>query len=159
VVRGIYKLIKERREHKTAYRDLFAFIIFTALYMTVLYLQQGSAQRYQVTQSMQPLKPQVSIYSVLRKGSQEEMGLSRTMGFVVDYRVTRVVSLTCLGCSRKRVRDLMTHPVILMLPQARGLLKAVSLRRVIKMGLRISGTDRLSTIFESTYLAASVEPN
>lgn len=61
MVRSVYKLIKERREHKTAYRDLFAFIIFTALYMTVLYLQQGSAQRYQVTQSMQPLKPQVSI--------------------------------------------------------------------------------------------------
>ncbi|GAQ79658.1 Ca2+-modulated nonselective cation channel polycystin [Klebsormidium nitens] len=57
VVRRLYETVKETKSRKTDYCNLFAFLIFTALYCTVLYLQFNVAELYKLVTSQQALLP------------------------------------------------------------------------------------------------------
>ena len=58
-MRRLYETVKETKSRKTSYCNLFAFLVFTALYCTVLYLQFNVAELYKLVTSQQALLPSV----------------------------------------------------------------------------------------------------
>ncbi|GAQ92259.1 Ca2+-modulated nonselective cation channel polycystin [Klebsormidium nitens] len=63
VVSSVYDIIKEAKQRQTHYCNLLSFLVFTALYMTVLYMQQNSALVYQLTKASSAILPEGSSFT------------------------------------------------------------------------------------------------
>ncbi|GAQ83617.1 Ca2+-modulated nonselective cation channel polycystin [Klebsormidium nitens] len=63
IVSRVYDIIKETKYRQTQYCNLLSFLIFTGLYMTVLYMQQNSALVYQLTTANSAILPEGSSFT------------------------------------------------------------------------------------------------
>jgi hypothetical protein len=52
--------VKETKTRKGNYVNLFVFLVFTTLYLTVLYLQVNAADLFKMTTTLESLLPQVT---------------------------------------------------------------------------------------------------
>lgn len=57
ILQGLYVKVQQEKQHKQNYIQLAAFLLFAALYMAVLYLQQQSFQTYEVATAHEGLLP------------------------------------------------------------------------------------------------------